>query len=50
MDYEYLILANVDAENTVDECANCPYKGELCNSQCMEVTEVYNPYLPHINK
>ena len=45
MDYEYLILNNVDEDNTADECATCPYKGELCNSQCMEVVEVYNPYI-----
>lgn len=45
MDYEYLILANCDVDNTADECASCPYKGELCNSQCMEIIEIYNPYI-----
>lgn len=45
MDYEYLILNSADEENTADECVDCPYKGELCNSQCMEVTEIYNPYI-----
>lgn len=45
MDYEYLILANCDEDNTTDECTNCQYKGNLCNSQCMEVTEIYNPYI-----
>lgn len=50
MDYEYLILNNANEENTADECVNCPYKEGLCNSQCMEITEVFNPYLPHINK
>ena len=34
MDYEYLILNNADEDNIADECATCPYKGELCNSQC----------------
>ena len=50
MDYEYLILNNADEDNTTDECTNCPYKGDLCNSQCVEITEVFNPYLSHINK
>ena len=45
MDYEYLILNNVDEDNTADECATCPYKGELCNSQCMDIIEIYNPYI-----
>lgn len=45
MDYEYLILNNNDVDNTTDECANCPYKGELCDNQCMEVTKIYNPYI-----
>lgn len=44
-DYEYLILNNCDEDNTTDECANCPYKGEACKSQCMEVREIYNPYI-----
>lgn len=48
MDYEYLILANCDEDNTTDECAHCPHKGESCDSQCMEVTEVYNPYIQQI--
>lgn len=45
IDYEYLILNNSDADNTTDECANCQYKGTSCNSQCMEVIEVYNLYI-----
>ena len=45
MDYEYLILNNSDEDNTANECASCPYKGELCNSQCMEIIEIYNPYI-----
>lgn len=45
MDYEYLILNNSDEDNTADECANCPHKGESCNSQCMEVIKIYNPYI-----
>ena len=45
MDYEYLILAHCDEDNITDECATCSYKGELCNNQCMEVTEIYNPYI-----
>lgn len=48
MDYEYLILSICDAESTIDECTNCPYKGETCNNQCMEVEEVYNPVLQQI--
>ena len=50
MDYEYLILANCDDDSTIDECSNCSYKGELCNSQCMEVTEIYNPYIQQMLK
>ena len=45
MNYEDMILNNSDADNTSDECANCSYKGELCNSQCMEVIEIYNSYI-----
>lgn len=45
IDYEYLILNNNDEDNTADECATCPYKGELCDNQCIEVTEIYNPYI-----
>lgn len=45
MNYEYLILNNNDEDNAADDCANCPYKGESCNSQCMEVIEVYNSYI-----
>lgn len=48
IDYEYLILNNTDVDNTTDECANCPYKGDLCRSQCMEVIEVYNSYINKI--
>ena len=44
IDYEYLILNNSDADNTTDECASCPYKGQ-CNNQCMRVEAVYNPYI-----
>ncbi len=43
MSYEDMILNNADEDNTADECANCPYKGALCNNQCMEVIEIYNP-------
>ena len=45
MDYEYLILADCEEDNTADECATCPYKGESCNSQCMDIIEIYNPYI-----
>ena len=45
MDYEYLILNNADEDNTADECATCPYKGELCDNQCMKVREVDHPYI-----
>ena len=45
MDYEYMILNNADEDNITDECANCQYKGNLCNSQCMEITVTYNTYI-----
>ena len=45
MDYEYLILNNSDEDNTTDECKTCPYKGQQCNNQCMQVEAVYNPYI-----
>ena len=45
IDYEYLILNNSDADNTTDECVNCPYKGQECKNQCMQVEAVYNPIL-----
>lgn len=48
MDYEYLIFNNCDVDNITDECANCPYKEDLCNSQCMEVIEIYNPYIQQL--
>lgn len=44
-DFEYLILNNSDEDNTADECTTCPYKGESCNNQCEEITEIYNPYI-----
>lgn len=48
MDYEYLILANCDVDNTTDECTTCPYKGESCKNQCMEIIEVFNPYIQQL--
>lgn len=48
MNYEYLILANCDEDNATDECTNCQYKGNLCNSQCVEVTEIYNSYIQQL--
>lgn len=44
-DYEYLILNNSDENATTDECISCPYKGQECNNQCMQVETVYNPYI-----
>lgn len=44
IDYEYMILNNGDEDNTTDECANCPHNAS-CNSQCMEVIEIYNSYI-----
>ena len=45
IDYEYLILNNSDEDNTTDERRTCPYKGQECNNQCMQVKAVYNPYI-----
>ena len=44
-DSEYLILKNCDTDSIEDECTTCPYKGELCNNQCEEIIEIYNPYI-----
>ena len=45
VDYEYLILNNSDIDNATDDCKICPYKGQECNNQCMQVETVYNPIL-----
>ena len=45
IDSEHLILNNSDENATTDECANCPYKGQECNNQCMQIETVYNPYI-----
>lgn len=34
-DYEDAILDAQESE--ADDCASCPYKGDECNNQCMEV-------------
>lgn len=31
--------------DNVTDCASCPYKGDRCRSQCMEITVTYNPNL-----
>ena len=46
IDYEYMILDMAEDDGGVaDDCANCPYKGMNCKSQCEEGTEIYNPNL-----
>ncbi len=50
IDYEYLILNQNDEDNMTDECVNCPYKGEICNNECLEVIEIYNPYIKQVLK
>ena len=42
-DWEDAILIRQESE--VDECTICPHKCEKCKNQCMEITEVYNPFL-----
>lgn len=32
-------------ESMEDDCKGCPH-WENCNNQCMEIKEIYNPYLP----
>lgn len=46
IDYEELILDMAEDDGgVVDDCANCPYKGMNCKSQCEVETEIYNPNL-----
>lgn len=40
-DYEWLILERQEDTET-DDCVNCPYKGDKCQNQCMEIEEHYN--------
>lgn len=42
-DYESAILAR--QEYGGDDCLACEYRGDMCNSQCMEIYNVYNPNL-----
>ena len=42
-DYEDIILDSQESEE--ENCTHCPYKGEKCKSQCLEIKEVYNPFL-----
>ena len=42
-DYENAILAR--QEYSGDDCLTCEYRGDMCNSQCMEIHVVYNPNL-----
>lgn len=48
MDYEDLILEKQESEE--DDCSSCTYNpkrtGKMCNCQCEEIVEIYNPYLP----
>lgn len=41
-DYENAILEQ--QESVSEDCATCEYKCNCC-SQCMEITEIYNPNL-----
>ena len=41
-DYENAILEQQESDS--DDCATCEYKCNCC-SQCMEITEIYNPNL-----
>lgn len=42
-DYEDAILDRQESEG--EDCSHCPYKGEKCKNQCLEIKEVYNPFL-----
>ena len=42
-DYENAILAR--QEYGGDDCLSCEFRGGMCNSQCMEICNVYNPSL-----
>lgn len=33
-----------------DECVTCPNKGIKCRNQCMEIKNVYNPYLTEVRE
>lgn len=41
-DYENAILEQ--QESVSEDCTTCKYKCNCC-SQCMEITEIYNPNL-----
>lgn len=41
-DWEDAILIRQESE--AEECATCPYRGDKCRNQCMEIKSVYNPY------
>lgn len=47
IDYEELILARQEGEyDDVEECANCPVRGEkTCDNRCMKIEEVWNPVI-----
>lgn len=42
--YENRISYNTDYD-CGDDCADCEYKGDRCNNQCMEIHVVCNPNL-----
>lgn len=53
MDYEEMILARQDDADfgIGDSCACCPYSlYDLCENQCMEIEEHWNPNLKGENK
>lgn len=42
-DWEDAIL--IQQESEAEECTTCPYRDNECRNQCMEIKNVYNPYL-----
>lgn len=42
-DLEDAILIRQESE--AEECTTCPYRGNECRNQCMEIKNVYNSYL-----
>lgn len=47
-DWEDAILDRQESES--EDCLQCPYKGIMCRSQCMEICYIQNPYLTDYQK
>ena len=47
-DYENAILAR--QEYSGDDCLSCEFRGGMCECQCMEMRNVYNPNLQGVLK